>query len=205
MSLKMPEFLHILVPIGAGIALAAACGFRIFLPLLAASLAAKFDYINPSASFAWIESTPAIILFSVATLFELAAYYIPWLDHALDTIATPAAVVAGVVAAAAAFGDVHPAFKWTAAIIAGGGAAGTIQAATVLTRAVSGGTTAGLGNPIVATIELFFSLLLSLLAVLLPILALIVTVAILLAVLRRIARFVANRRRGLHVADARHA
>ena len=184
-----------LLAIAAGIALAAACGFRVFLPLLAASLAAKFDYIHPSSSFAWIESTPAIVLLSVATVLELAAYYIPWLDHLLDTIASPAAVVAGIVAAAAAFGDVNPAIKWTAAIIAGGGAAGTIQAATVLTRAVSGGTTAGLGNPIVATIELFFSLLLSLLAILLPIVALIATVAILLAVLRRIARYVAGRRR----------
>jgi hypothetical protein len=94
---------------------------------------------------------------------------------------------------------VHPAFKWTAAIIAGGGAAGTIQAATVLTRGASAGTTGGLGNPIVSTIELFFSLLLSLLAILLPILALIATVAILLWVFRRIARYVTDRRSALTV------
>src|SRR5687768_595489 len=112
-----------LVAIAAGIALAAACGFRVFLPLLATAIAARAGYINPSGGFDWLDSNNALALFGAASVAEVAGYYIPWFDHALDTIASPAAVIAGTVAAAAAFGDVHPAMKWSAALIAGGGAA----------------------------------------------------------------------------------
>jgi hypothetical protein len=193
----MPNFLAI----AAGIALAAACGFRVFLPLLAASLAAKFDYIDPSSSFEWIESGPAIILFSVATAFELAAYYIPWLDHALDTIASPAAVAAGTVAAGAVlpFGDqLHPAVHWAAALVAGGGAAGAVQAGTVGLRAASGATTGTLGNPVVATIENVLSTVLSVLAIVVPILA---AVLVLIA-FAWAAKLIARWRRRRHSAAA---
>ena len=50
--------------------------------------------------------------------------------------------------------DIEPWLRWPLALIAGGGVAGVVQVATVATRAVSGVTTLGLGNPIVATGEL---------------------------------------------------
>ena len=185
--------MEIIVAIAAGIALAAACGFRVFLPLTAAAIAARTGYIHPSASFAWLGSNTAIALLGAATVMEILAYYIPWIDHVLDTIASPAAVVGGTVVAAAAFGDIHPAFKWTAALVAGGGAAATIQAGTVATRALSGVTTAGVGNPVVSTLEWIGSLLVSILAVLLPILALILVVVLLAFVARRLVRILRRR------------
>src|SRR6185503_12680871 len=110
-----------------GIGLSAACGFRIFVPLLALSIAALSGHVHLSSGFAWIGTTPALIALSVATALEIAAYYVPWLDHALDTIATPAAVIAGTMTTAALVTDVSPFLKWTLAIIAGGGAAGLVQ------------------------------------------------------------------------------
>jgi hypothetical protein len=183
-----------LAAIAAGIALAAACGFRVFLPLLAASLASHFGYLHPSNGFDWIGTTPALALFGAATVAEVAAYYIPWVDHALDTIASPAAVVAGTVVAAAAFGDVHPAIRWSAALIAGGGAAAVVQTGTVATRATSGVTTAGLANPIVSTLEWIGSLILSVLAIILPLLALLLALVLLLFTGRAAWRILRRRR-----------
>jgi len=186
--------MDLLLAIAAGIALAAACGFRVFLPLMATSIAARGGYIDPSNGFEWLNSNVALALFGAASVAEVAGYYIPWLDHALDTIASPAAVIAGTVVAAAAFGDVHPALKWSSALIAGGGAAAAVQGGTVATRALSGGTTGGLGNPVVATFELIASVVMSILAIVLPILALIVTLVLLVVVYRVARRFFRMRR-----------
>jgi Domain of unknown function (DUF4126) len=172
----------------AGIALAAACGFRVFLPLLVASLATHFGYLSPSSSLAWIGSTPAMVTLIVATVAEIAAYYIPWVDHVLDLMASPAAVVAGTVVAAAAFGNIDPVVKWVAALIAGGGAAATIQGATVAARAVSTSTTGGLGNPVVSTLELIFAALLAVLAILLPVIAVLLVVVAVVMLVRWVRR-----------------
>lgn len=163
--------MSVALAICAGIALAAACGFRVFVPLLAASLAVHFGYLSPSASMSWIGSPAAMIILGVATVVEVLAYYVPWVDHALDMIASPAAVMAGTLVAATAFGNIDPALKWALALIAGGGAAAIFQGGSVLTRAASTATTGGLGNPIVSTIEAAGAIILSVLAILLPVLA----------------------------------
>lgn len=163
--------MSIVFAICAGIALAAACGFRVFVPMLVTSLAVHFQYLNPSPAMAWIGSTPAIVIFGVATAVEILAYYLPWVDHALDTIASPLAVMAGTLVAATAFGNIDPATKWALALIAGGGAAAIAQGGTVTTRAASGVTTGGLANPLVSTIEAIGATVLSVLAILLPIAA----------------------------------
>src|SRR5262245_48542127 len=120
--------------IALGLALSAACGFRVFLPLLGLGLAQATGHLTLASKFAWLGSTPALIILGVATVVEIAAYYIPWLDHLLDTIASPAAVVAGIVATAAVLTDVDPVWRWTLAVIAGGGLAATVQGSTVLAR-----------------------------------------------------------------------
>src|SRR5918993_2700508 len=160
-----------LLAICAGIALAAASGFRVFVPMLALGIAARSDLINPSAGLEWVESMPALLVFGVATAAEIAAYYIPWVDNLLDTVTTPGSVVAGSLAAAAAMGNVDPAIKWTLAIVAGGGAAAIVQGGTVLTRAFSSATTGGIGNPAVSTGEAAGSIVLSILAIVVPLIA----------------------------------
>ena len=86
--------------IAAGLGLAAACGFRVFAPMLVVSVAGRAGYLELGSGFDWIGTMPALIALGVATLAEVLAYYVPWLDNLLDTVATPAAVVAGAVLAA---------------------------------------------------------------------------------------------------------
>ena len=151
-----------------GIGLSAACGFRVFVPFLVVGIAARTGHLTLGASFGWMSTTPALIALGVAAALEVGAYYIPWLDHVLDTLATPAAIVAGMVMTASVVTGLDPLLKWTLALIAGGGIAGTIQALTVGTRKLSLVTTGGLANPIVSTFELGGSVLLTLLAIALP-------------------------------------
>jgi hypothetical protein len=155
-----------------GIGLSAACGFRVFLPLLALSIAANTGYLRLSSGFEWIGTIPALIAFASATLLEVLAYYIPWVDHLLDLLATPTAVVAGIIASASVMTDLPPLLKWSAALIGGGGIAGIVQGATVLSRINSTAFTGGFGNFLLATLELIASAITSLLALFFPLLGL---------------------------------
>ena len=141
------------VAILVGLGLAAACGLRVFLPLLVMSVSSHLGVIDLGQNWAWAGSWPAIVALGVAASFEVAAYWVPWLDHALDVIAGPCAVVAGTLAAASQFGDVDPMVKWASALIAGGGLAATVKATAMTVRAGSTATTAGIANPIISTVE----------------------------------------------------
>ena len=156
------------VSILLGISLASAVGFRIFVPLLVISLASIGGYLNLSSGFEWIGTIPALTIFIVASIFELAAYLIPFLDNILDTIAGPTAIVAGAIVMASAIMEMDPLIKWTLSIIAGGGAAGLIQSLTAFTRGASSITTAGAGNSIVSVTETTASFGISVLAILFP-------------------------------------
>jgi hypothetical protein len=180
-----------LLSIALGIGLAAAVGLRIFLPLLIASVAAMYGWIELSPAFAWLATWPALIALAVATLLEILAYYVPGVDHALDALAAPAAVIAGAVVSAAVMTDLPPLVKWTTAVIAGGGVAGLVHGVTSLLRAKSSLATGGVGNPLVATGELGGSLLLALLALVAPALALLGAIALVwlgVAIARRAVR-----------------
>lgn len=160
-----------LVSIAIGVGLAAACGFRIFVPLLLISAAARGGHLELAESFQWMGSTPALIAFGSATALEIAAYYVPFFDNLLDTIATPSAVVAGVVATASQVADLDPLMGWSVAIIGGGGAAGVVQGLTTVTRQISSVATAGFGNPLLSTAEAGASVVMTALAILLPLVA----------------------------------
>lgn len=160
-----------LLSVMLGIGLSAACGFRIFVPFLVVGIAARTGHLTLGPAFGWMAATPALIALAVATVIEIGAYYIPWLDHAMDVLATPAAVVAGMIMTASVVTGLDPMMKWTLALIAGGGIAGTIQALTVGTRKLSLVTTGGLANPVVSTFELIGAVMLTLLAIALPLLA----------------------------------
>jgi hypothetical protein len=164
---RMDALLSVLL----GIGLSAACGFRIFVPFLLVGIGARTGHVTLGPSFAWMAGTPALIALGVATVVEIGAYYIPWLDHALDLLATPASVLAGMVMTASVVTGLDPTLKWTLALIAGGGVAGTVQALTVGTRKASLLTTGGLANPVVSTLELLGSVALTVLAIALPIVA----------------------------------
>ena len=160
--------MDVLLSVCLGLGLAAACGFRVFVPFLVLNLAARSGYVALAGNFEWVASTPALVTLAVATALEIAAYYVPWLDNLLDSVATPAAVVAGIVVTASVVTGIDPYLKWSLAVIAGGGVAGAIQAMTVGARGASSLSTAGFGNPLVTTAEIGGSALLSGLAVGLP-------------------------------------
>jgi hypothetical protein len=171
-----------------GVGLSATCGFRIFVPLLGMSIAHHAGAITLSHGFEWIGSWPATIAFAVAMIVEVIAYYIPWVDNLLDTIATPAAVVAGTITTASMVGDMAPLLRWPLAVIAGGGVAGLIQGTSVLVRGASSATTAGLGNPVVSTGELLASIVGTIVSIVLPIAAIILVALIVFFALKRILR-----------------
>ena len=180
--------LDVLLSVALGIGLAAAVGMRVFLPLLVMSVAAWSGHLTLAPNFQWLGTTPAMLTLAVAALLEISAYYVPGLDNLLDTIATPTALIAGTVAAAAVMTDLPPLVKWTAAIIAGGGAAGLTQGVTTLLRAKSTLGTGGIGNPIIATGELTGALGLSLLAIVMPIAALVALILFFWLVFRLVRR-----------------
>ncbi len=175
-----------LLAICLGIGLSAACGFRVFVPMLIAGVAARAGWVTLSDGFDWLDSWPAITACAVATALEIGAYYVPWLDNALDSIASPFAVIAGVIVSAACIHDIDPLLKWSLAIIAGGGTAGTIKLGVAGLRLSSTSFTGGLGNSIVSTVEWITSTIMSVLSILLPILAAILAVAM-VAILVRFA------------------
>ena len=142
-----------------GIALSATCGFRVFVPLLAVNIGTRAKdaegqpLIELAAGFDWLSSDIAMMIFLVAAIFEVGGYYVPWIDNLLDSVASPAAVVAGTLITASFITGMDPWLQWLLALIAGGGVAGAVQATTVVTRASSTVTTGGLGNPIVSSVE----------------------------------------------------
>lgn len=168
-----------------GVGLAASCGFRVFVPMLVMSVAVRAGQLELSDGWSWIGGWPAIISFAVATVIEIVGYYVPWLDNLLDTMASPAAVVAGTVATAACVSEMSPLLQWSTAIVAGGGAAGFVQGTTVFTRGASSAMTGGFGNFMVSTLELFMSLALSVLAVVVPVVALAVLAVVAFWAVRR--------------------
>ena len=177
-----------------GISLAAASGFRVFLPPFLLSLAARFNVVwfldidLIGTQFEFFTSTLSIVVLGIATVAEFAAFYAPWVDNALDTIATPASIMAGVAMTAIVLEGNDPIIQWAIAIVAGGGVAATIQSATVATRGLSSTFTFGLGNSAVATGENVASVALTLIAILIPFLSalfVLVIVALLLRMKRK--------------------
>jgi Domain of unknown function (DUF4126) len=159
-----------------GVGLAAATGFRVFLPMLIVSGAAYTGHLPLGDGFAWLATPAALTMLGAAAVVEILAYCIPGVDNLLDALATPAALVAGTVVSAAVMTELPPLVKWTVAVIAGGGAAGLTQAITTILRAKSTAVTGGLGNPVIATAELAGALLVPLLALAAPLAALLAVI-----------------------------
>lgn len=174
-----------------GIGLAACCGFRVFVPLLVASVATKLGFIGTMTGFEWLSGWPALLGLSVATVFEIGAYYIPWLDNLLDTLATPASIIAGTLLSTSFLHIDNPVLHWGLGLMLGGSSAGIVQAGTSLLRLGSTATTGGVGNPVVATGENVASVGLSIVTLLLPLVAVVIIGLVLIFI---ISQLVAKRR-----------
>jgi len=173
-----------IVSIFLGIGLASSAGFRVFLPLFALSLAAHNGLWELNTSWQWMGSLSAVITFGVATVAELLAYFIPWLDNLLDSLAIPLAGVAGTALMVSTVAGLDPVFTWTLAIIAGGGTATAIKGAAAGGRMASTLGTGGLANPVVATVETGTAAVMSLASIVAPLLAAVLVIVVLALVYR---------------------
>lgn len=168
-----------IISICLGIGLSASVGFRVFLPLFALSLAAYFDVWQLNDSWQWIGSTTALITLGVATVVEIFAYFIPYIDNLLDTISVPLAALAGTAVMLSTVSDLSPVITWALAIIAGGGTAAAISGTASATRLTSTATTGGIANPLVSTVETGTSIVMAIVSIFLPLLAFIVVLILL--------------------------
>jgi hypothetical protein len=178
----------LLFSVALGIGLAAATGFRVFIPLLVAGLAARAGWVPLTESFAWLQSTPALVALGTAAVLETLAFYIPGLDHLLDVLAGPLAVVAGILASVAVMVDVPPEIRWPIAVIAGGGIAALTKGTSAVIRAKTAAMTGGLGNPVVSTVETAGAATVSILAIVAPLLCLLGAIVIVVWAVRRLRR-----------------
>lgn len=170
--------IEILFSVFLGIGLAAAVGFRVFLPLLVVSISSYYDLIPLNESWAWAGSLTAVITLSIATFAEIVGYYIPWFDNVLDTIAVPLAAIAGTAVMMATVSDLSPVVTWALAIIAGGGTAAAIKGNSSAVRLTSSATTGGFANPVVSTVETGTATVMSLLSVFIAPLAFVLVLVI---------------------------
>lgn len=173
-----------IISIFLGMGLAASVGFRVFLPLFFLSLASYFGIWELNESWQWIGSLAAVVALGVATLVEIFAYFIPWVDHLLDSVAIPLAAIAGTAVMVSTVADLDPVITWSLAIIAGGGTATAIKGAGAASRVASTATTGGLANPLVSTVETGTAVLVSTASIFAPILAAILVIIILVIIFR---------------------
>ncbi|HLF67118.1 MAG TPA: DUF4126 domain-containing protein [Gammaproteobacteria bacterium] len=162
--------MDIAIGICLGLGLAASCGFRVFVPLLVTNVGSLLGWVKLSNGFEWMGTWPAFAVFLCATIIEIGAYYIPWLDNALDTIAIPLAAVAGTLLSVTFFTELPPMVQWTLGIIVGGGSATVIKTGASMARLKSSLFTAGWANWIIATFEHLASFMMSILTIVLPVL-----------------------------------
>lgn len=185
----MPDVLQILIQVMLGIALSAVCGYRIFVPFLAMGIAGMAGYIQFADGFAWISSWPALLVFGVATILEIAAYFIPHIDNILNAIALPAGAVAGIIVAASVISDMDPMLKWTLAIIAGGGAATVTGLLSNGVHQLSTAVSAGFANPVVSGAESVGTVAASVISIAMPIVGVTLFVMVVVVSILIIRRF----------------
>ena len=185
----------IIVSIGLGITLSAACGFRVFIPPLVLSIAAIFGHVNLASGLEWLGTYPALITLATAAIIETLTFHIPGLNNLLDMVATPISRSAGTLVTAATLDDVNPVLRWTLAIVAGGGSTGVVQGMTAMTRLATNAVTGGIASPAVATLEALSSIVLSILALVIPLLALLLVIGILWWSIRKAKRLINRQKR----------
>jgi hypothetical protein len=175
-----------LIGVLVGIGLSAASGLRVFIPLLGLSVAGFYGVVPLGDSFAWLASWQAMLAFGVASILEVGAYYVPWLDHAMDALLAPAAAIAGTLMTASTLGDASPLLKWSFALIAGGGVSSLVHFGSSALRAAVSLPTGGLANPIVSSGEGLGAIVLTILALFLAPLAFVVVLWMLFRIIRRL-------------------
>ena len=165
--------------------LSTSAGLNAYLPLLVVALLARFtDLITLKPPWATLESWWGIGVLAVWLLSEVLVDKVPAVDTVNDAIQTFVRPIAGAVLFAASAGvitEAHPVLALVCGLLVAGG----VHAVKATARPVVTATTAGVGNPVVSTVEDIISLVLAVLAILLPILAVLFLLVLLFLVIRR--------------------
>ncbi|MFK8182039.1 MAG: DUF4126 domain-containing protein [Phormidesmis sp.] len=180
--------MNALISICIGIGLSTATGFRILVPFACLSAASIYGDITLPTELAWLDTYPALVGLIIGTLLEIAAYYVPWVNDALDTIEFPAAVISGTYLTGAFAADLPTLLQWSLALVAGGGMAGSINGFTSMTRLATNTATGGTATPVTSSLEWMSALMLAALALTLPLLAIALTLILLIFVLKKLIR-----------------
>lgn len=150
--------------------LSSSAGLNAYLPLLIVALAARFtDWLKLNEPWSALTNGWIIALLAVLLVVEVVADKIPAVDHANDVIHTFIRPAAGAILFAASsnvVADVHPVLAMACGVVVAGG----VHAVKATARPVVTATTAGVGNPIVSTIEDVVAALIALLSILIPVL-----------------------------------
>jgi len=178
--------------LSAAFGLAGSAGLNAYIPLLMVALAARLPLDNPliklQAPYDLLGSWWAIGLIAVLLVIEIVADKIPAVDTVNDGIQTfirPAAGAILFAGSANVITDVHPILALGAGLLVAGGVHATKTAA----RPIVTVSTAGVGNPIVSTLEDITAFVVSFLAILLPIIAAILLFTLLIIVFTMVRRW----------------
>lgn len=173
-------WLVLAIELAAGLALAACCGLRAFLPPLVLGLTGRLgvdvmllDRPLLGSHFEWLASTPALVVFGSAVVLELAADKIPALDHVLDVVQTIVRPLAGALVVAGVLSPARPLQAAVAGLIVGAPIAGLVHLGKAKIRLLSTAGTGGLASPAISIVEDVASFVGSAAAVVVPLLALV--------------------------------
>jgi len=159
--------------------LSASAGLNAYIPLLVVSLMAKFtNLIELAEPWNALESWWTIGVLAVLGLIEVVADKVPVVDQVNDGIQTFIRPVAGAIlfaTSAKTITEINPVLS----MICGLFVAGSVHAAkSLVARPIIEASTAGIGTPVVSTVEDVFATVISVLAVALPLLMLILLILI---------------------------
>jgi len=118
----------IIEQLGTALGLASLAGINLYLTVLIAGLAVRFNWLDLAAaheSLAVVASPWVIGFAAILFLIEFCADKVPWLDSLWDTIHTVIRPAGGIYLGLAALGDLNPALTFIAVMVTGGAALST--------------------------------------------------------------------------------
>ena len=170
------DWVAVITGMSMGLALAATCGLRAFLPLFVVSLLAYLGKIELSESFVWMAQPVAVGGLGIAVVLEMAGDKFPVVDHFLDAAALVIKPMAAMVATASVMTEFDPMLTAIIGLVLGGSMAQGIHLIKAKLRLLSSALTATIANPFISLMEDIVALLATILAFLLPILVFVLAV-----------------------------
>jgi uncharacterized membrane protein len=163
-------------------ALTTTAGLRGFLTLFAASVAAHYHWIHPSAGFTWLGADGTVIVLGIFALLEMAADKVPAVDHALHAVSFAARPLAAAILVGGTVNTSNSAELY-GLMAAGALNSLVVHGSSAATRAASSATTFGLANPIISVVEDVLTILGLVLSFVFPILAAILALILVIALI----------------------